>query len=99
LAHDTRLGVKRRASAGVFVNSLKPQRMSAESFESSSYASVSGFFGKSQAVTIVVRAGISGPASGTPDDVVGRGGREQLTRQVVRMMAEASVAARITEEV
>ena len=84
-----------RASAGVFVNSLKPQRMSAESFESSSDASVSGFLGTSQAVTIVVRAGISGPTSGTPEDVVGRAVREQLSRQAVSATCLA-VPARCT---
>ena len=31
--------------------------------------SVSGFFGNSHAVVIVVRAGMRGPASGTPDAV------------------------------
>jgi hypothetical protein len=46
-----------------------------------------------------VRAGISGPASGTPDDVVARGVREQLSTQVVRMMAEASFTAGIKKEV
>ena len=90
-----RCGVNRRASAGVLVNSLKPQRTSAESFESSSEGSVNGFLGKSQAVTIVVRAGISGPASGTPDDVVGRGVREQLSAQAARIIADASFTAGI----
>src|ERR1700730_15401592 len=71
------LGVNRFASAGVFVNSLNPQRTSFDRRDSSSVLSVSGFCGRSHAVTIVVRAGISGPTSGTPDEVVGTGVREQ----------------------
>src|SRR4051812_26366678 len=49
------------ASLGVSVNILKPQRISFESFESSSVESVSGFFGKFQAVAIVVREETRGP--------------------------------------
>jgi hypothetical protein len=77
LLQDIRPGAKAGASAGVLVKSLKPHRMSADSFESSRLLSVSGFFGKSHAVTIVVRAGMSGPTRGTPDEVVGTGARAQ----------------------
>ena len=49
----------------MFVKIRKPQRISFESRESSSVGSVRGFFGKSQAVTIVMRDEISGlPAVG-----------------------------------
>jgi len=51
--------------------------------------SVSGFFGKSQAVTIVVRAGINGPTSGTPEEVVGTGARAQPPKTAVRTAARA----------
>src|SRR3984893_13346082 len=71
------LGVNGFASAGVFVNSLNPQRMSFDRRESSSVLSVSGFCGTSRAVTIVVHAGISGPTRGTPDNVVGAGVTER----------------------
>ena len=57
----------------------KPQRISFDSRESSSVLSVSGFFGTSHAVTIAIRAGMSGPLSGyhgTPS-VISRGWREQ----------------------
>ncbi len=71
LAHDILLGVNAFASWGVFVKSLYPQRMSFDSFESSSEASVSGFCGTSHAVTIVVEAGINASARrGTPLRVV-----------------------------
>ena len=76
------------------MNNLKPQRMSAESFESSSDVSVSGFLGKSQAVTIVVRAGMSGPARGTPDEVVGRAGREQAVPSINPAIPTATRPAR-----
>jgi hypothetical protein len=42
-----------------------PQRMSFASLESSSEGSFSGFFGNSQAATIVVREEISGPEKAT----------------------------------
>src|SRR4051794_24516439 len=49
------------ASCGVLVKILNPQRISFESFESSSDASVRGFFGNSQAVVIVVFEEMRGP--------------------------------------
>jgi hypothetical protein len=57
------LGVNRAASRGVFVKIRNPHRTSAERRDSSNVGSVNGFFGKSQAVTIVVREEMSGPAS------------------------------------
>jgi hypothetical protein len=83
------LGVNGFASTGVLVNSLNPQRMSFDRRESSSVLSVSGFCGTSHAVTIVVRAGISGPTSGTPDDVVGTGVREQPAATATSISAQA----------
>src|SRR5438093_12500167 len=76
LLQDTLLGVNLGASPGVLVKIRNPQRISFDSVESSRLESFSGFFGNSHAVTIVVRAGISGPASGTPDAVLGCGVRE-----------------------
>src|SRR5262245_35532174 len=89
LLQDMRPGANAGASAGVLVKSLKPQRMSADSFESSRLLSVSGFFGKSHAVTIVVRAGMSGPMRGTPDEVVGTGPRAHPQTVAVRTMNAA----------
>jgi signal transduction histidine kinase len=55
LLQETLLGVNRAASPGVFVKIRNPHRISLESFDVSSDASVSGLRGKSHAVTIVVR--------------------------------------------
>ena len=49
------------ASRPVFVKIRNPHLMSADRRESSSVESVSGFFGYSQAVTMVVRDEMSGP--------------------------------------
>jgi hypothetical protein len=87
LLHETLLGVKRAASTGVLVKIRNPHRISADSFESSNVGSVSGFCGTSQAVTIVVVEGISGPLNGTPDAVVRCGAREHAA--VARRSATA----------
>ena len=83
MLHDTLLGVKRAASAGVFVKMRNPSRTSEDRRESSSDRSVSGSFGKSHAVTIVVCDGIRGPLNGTPDLVVGRGVREHPAQHAI----------------
>src|SRR5262249_11797893 len=67
LLQDIFPGANRGASCGVFVKIRKPHRISFESFESSSVASVSGFFGISHAVAIVVREEMSGPLSFNPN--------------------------------
>src|SRR4029434_4979761 len=59
--HDMPPGARRGASAGVFVNSLNPRRISSESFELSSVLSVSGFRGISQAAFMLIEAAMSGP--------------------------------------
>ena len=59
---DILLGEKRAASTRVLVKIRKPRRISFDSRESSSPGSVSGFLGNSQAVAMVVREEISGPA-------------------------------------
>src|SRR5437016_11613969 len=69
LLHDILLGAKFGTSVGVFVKILNPQRISFESCEPSNCLSLSGSLGSSQAVTMVVAAGISGPRSGIPDAV------------------------------
>src|SRR5262245_49710056 len=66
LLQDILLGANRGASPAVFVKIRKPHRISFESFESSSVQAVSGFFGNSQAVTIVVREEMRGPLSVKP---------------------------------
>src|SRR4051812_31254662 len=53
LVHDMPPGARCGASAGVFVNSRKPRRISSDSGDLSSEASVSGFLGTSHAATIV----------------------------------------------
>ena len=74
--------------------------MSAESRELSS-VSVEAFLGKPQAVTIVVREGMSCPASGTPEDVRCCGAREQpvpaarIPPPAARIKVNASAVARV----
>ena len=81
LLHDILLGAKFGTSVGVFVKILNPQRISFESCEPSNCLSLSGSLGSSQAVTMVVAAGISGPRSGIPDAVRSTRVREQLAAQ------------------
>src|SRR5262245_52593183 len=59
--HDMPPGARRGASAGVFVNSLNPRRISSESFDLSSVLSVSGLWGNSQAAFMLIEAAMSGP--------------------------------------
>src|SRR4051812_26565970 len=61
LLQDILLGANCGASPGVFVKIRKPQRTCFDKVDWSSAGSVSGFFGKNQAVTIVVRAETRGP--------------------------------------
>src|SRR5215510_14833779 len=59
--HDMPPGASRGASAGVFVNSLNPRRISSESFELSSVLSVSGVRGNSQPAFMLIEAAMRGP--------------------------------------
>ena len=83
LLQDILPGVNRAASTGVFVKIRKPSRISFESRESSSVGSVSGFFGNSQAVTIVVREAINGPARFPAGDGAGGDVRAHAVRHTI----------------
>src|SRR5207247_6683784 len=63
LLHDILLGANCGASCGVLVKSRNPHLISWESLELSKDLSVSGFFGKYQAVTIFVAEETNGPLS------------------------------------
>src|SRR5437016_14217568 len=63
LLHDILLGANCGASCGVLVKSRNPHLISWESLELSKDLSVSGFFGKYQAVTMFVAEETNGPLS------------------------------------
>jgi hypothetical protein len=83
LLHAILPGVNRAASVGVFVNIRKPDRTSFDSHDSSfSAGSVSGFFGSSHAVTIVVRDEINDPGGFPADDGRGCAGEHAVRARI-----------------
>src|SRR6185503_4659610 len=87
--HDMPPGAKRGASAGVFVNSLNPRRISSDSFELSSVLSASGLRGNSQPAFMLIEAAMSEPAI-----LIGEGGGGSAAGRLHAVKASSASAGR-----